>query len=160
MSYILPSGCGIKVVQPLQWRGMVVLSADGDVRIGLFPNEDAGDYTCSHSFNIEVLVKNSSNIDKWVPPLHIITLPRFKETVTGTKPGSDSFNSFSSKGFAVRTSGFEGINRGSDFQSADWNFNWTNFVFNRDNSVDGNGLIHWKFNDTALNLGSVVVVVD
>lgn len=142
----------LKVVTPTEWRGLVFNYEDDSMNTSLTNDDYSADFRQSHSFDVQVKYDGV-----WVTPLHVHTKPTFKTTRGSNSPGSDNFNSFSGYGFACATYGFDGIDRGSNEQNASWTSGQSKFSLDRDNNITGNGIIHWKFNGTALNLGSVVI---
>lgn len=152
MSFVIDGVGSIKQVTPEQWRGLIYNNKDEAHQVGLTNDVYKGSYQYSHSFDIQVLYES-----KWITPLAIITQPTFKTSRSANKPTSNSFNSFSSYGFANYPYGFSGSAREANNVSASWTAGQSYFNIDRHNNIDGSGILAWKFNSTALNLGSVVI---
>jgi len=152
MSFAINGVGSIKQVTPEQWRGLVYNNKDEAHSVGLTNDVYAGSYQYSHSFDIQVLYES-----KWITPLATITKPTFKYTRATQNPTVNSFDSFSTYGFANYPYGFSGSSRDSTNVGASWTAGNTYFAIDRSNTIDGSGILAWKFNSTALNLGSVVI---
>ena len=162
----------LKVVEPEEWRGMIFSRHDNSFNCHLHPHPDTSisipdQFSDGNGFtvpfNIQVYYQN-----KWRTPLHVVENPTFISTKTynsfdsSNSTGFDYMtrNSGTETGVALSMYGFDNAYRENIDQNIEWTGGNDYFTFDRNNNINGNGMIHWKFNGVAINLGEVVLFAE